>query len=49
MVGRIENYDCCRKLGLLRILRQNLNLTLLGLYNKAESYQLVVWAATHDG
>jgi len=25
--GRIKNYDCCREPGLLRILRQNPNLT----------------------
>jgi len=39
--GRIENYDCCRKHGLLRFLRQNPNLTLLGLYHKAEPYHQV--------
>jgi len=38
--GRIENYDCFHKPGLLRILRQNPNLTLLGSYHKAEPYQL---------
>jgi hypothetical protein len=36
--GRIKNYDCCREPGLLRILRQNPNLTLLGSYHKAEPY-----------
>ena len=36
--GRIENYNCCRKPGLLRFLRQNPNLTLLGLYHKVEPY-----------
>ena len=37
--GRIENYDCFREPGLLRFLCQNPNLTLLGLYHKAEPYQ----------
>jgi hypothetical protein len=37
--GRIENYDCCGEPGLLCILRQNPNLTLLGSYHKAEPYQ----------
>jgi len=36
--GRIKNYNCCRKPGLLRFLRQNPNLTLLGSYYKAEPY-----------
>ena len=38
--GRIENYDNCRKPGLLCFLRQNPNLTLLGSYHKAELYHL---------
>jgi hypothetical protein len=38
---RIKNYDCCRKPGLLRFLRQNLNLTLLGSYHKVEPYHQV--------
>jgi hypothetical protein len=37
-IGRIEKYNYCRKPGLLRFLRQNLNLTLLGSYHKAEPY-----------
>ena len=40
--GSIENYNCCRKPGLLRILRQNPNLTLLGLYHKAELYHNIM-------
>jgi hypothetical protein len=36
--GWIVNYDCCRKPRLLRSLRQNLNLTFLGLYHMAEPY-----------
>jgi hypothetical protein len=36
--GRIDNYNYCRKPGLLRFLHQNPNLTLLGLYHKAEPY-----------
>jgi hypothetical protein len=36
--SRIENYECSCKPGLLRILRQNLNLTLLESYHKAEPY-----------
>ena len=40
--GRIENYDCCREPGLLRFLCQNPNLTLLGLYHKAELYHVLV-------
>ena len=34
--GQIENYDCCRKTGLLHILRQNLNLTFPGSYQEDE-------------
>jgi hypothetical protein len=37
---RIENYNCFYKPGLLRFLRQNPNLTLLGSYHKAELYHL---------
>jgi len=37
--GRIDNYNCSRKPGLRCFLRQNPNLTLLGSYHKAESYQ----------
>ena len=36
---QIKTYDCCRKPGLLRFLRQNLNLTLLGSYHRVEPYQ----------
>jgi hypothetical protein len=36
--GWIENYNYCRKPGLLRFSRQNPNLTLLGSYHKAEPY-----------
>jgi hypothetical protein len=36
--GRIENYNCFRKPGLLCFLRQNPNLTLLGSYHKVEPY-----------
>jgi hypothetical protein len=39
--GWIENYNCCRKPGLLRFLRQNPNLTLLGSYHKAAPYQMI--------
>jgi hypothetical protein len=35
---RIDNYDCYREPRLLHILRQNPNLTLIGLYHKAELY-----------
>ena len=44
--GRIENYNCCRKPGLLRFLRQNPNLTLLGSYHKAKPYQELNGALT---
>jgi len=36
--GWIENYNYYRKPGLLHFLRQNPNLTLLGLYHKAKPY-----------
>jgi hypothetical protein len=38
--SQIENYDYCYKPRLLRILHQNLNLTLLGSYHKVEPYQI---------
>jgi hypothetical protein len=37
--GQIENYNCCCKPGLLRFLRQNPNLTLLGSFHKVKPYQ----------
>ena len=40
--SRIENYDYCRKPGLLRFLRQNSNLTLLGLEHRAEPYHFIL-------
>jgi len=43
--GRIENYNCCRKHGLLCFLRQNPNLTLLGSYHKAEPYHWIIFIA----